>query len=168
MGHKYPFANEKEISDITAEIKEAIMSPTIDHLSQKMICMLGLFQALDKPFHYLMVNALDIRRIYPDKTELADARKNLAKLLEIDDKTDPQTLAADGKNIVSKVTTIAGTQMIKQLLISIVCPVLSAFITVHNISEGVKEFKGQKQLDKEYDQKQQLEQKQQEQEQRNN
>jgi len=160
MGHKYPFANEKEINDITAEIKDAIMSPTIDNLSPKMICVLGLFQALDKPFHHLMVNALDIKRIYPDKTELANARKNLAILLAVDNENDPQQLAEDGKKIVSRVTTVVGVQLIKRLIICIFCPVLAAFVTVHTIAEGVKEVHAQKVLDKECDQKKQEQQEQ--------
>jgi len=150
IGHKYPFVNEPEINAITQELKDAIMALTIDDLSPKMMSLLGLFHALDKPFHYLMTNAIDIKRIYADKTELANARKNLEKLL--DSKNDTNTeLVVDGQSIINKATELARKQMMKQLVLSVFCPFLSTLMTVRNVAENVKEYREQKNADKEKD-----------------
>jgi len=139
VGHKYPFKDEAEIAAITQELKDAIMLPSMDDLSPKMICFLGLFHAIDKPFHHLLVNAIDIHRIYPDKTELSNARKNLDKLLHNSD-----SLAANEQKIVSKATRIATVQLIKNIVIHVFCPPLGLFITAHTVVSNVKQFNEQK------------------------
>jgi hypothetical protein len=79
-GFRYPFSNEAEINQLTQTLKNAILSD--GNLSPRTLCLIGLFQALDKPFIYKLGNALDINRIFPDKTERDKARANLEKLLE--------------------------------------------------------------------------------------
>jgi len=148
IGHKYPFANEPEIDAITQELKDAIMALTIDDLSPKMMGLLGLFHALDKPFHYLMTNAIDIKRIYPDKTELANARKNLEKLLDSKNDTNAE-LVVDGQSIINKANEIARKQMVKQLVIHVFCPILGVLMTVRSVAGGVKNYVEQKNADKE-------------------
>jgi len=150
IGHKYPFVNEPEINAITQELKDAIMTPKMEDLSPKLMCLLGLFHALDKPFHYLMTNALDIKRIYTDKTELSNARKNLERLLDSKNETNAEELATDGQNIINKATELARKQLIKNLLLNVFCPLLSTFMTVHNVAENVKEYSEQKSEDKKH------------------
>jgi len=79
-GYRYPFDNEAEINQITNALKNAVLSD--GNLPPRTLCLIGLFQALDKPFVSKLGNALDINRIFPDKAEREKARANLEKLFE--------------------------------------------------------------------------------------
>jgi len=80
----YPWKNEQEINEVAENIKRLINLSTdkIDTLSERDLCLIGLFYALDKPFEYRVGNALDINRIYPDKEERSKMRKNLDALIQ--------------------------------------------------------------------------------------
>jgi len=83
-GAKFPFYDNPEIDRLTQKLRN-ILSTTpihIDELSTRDFCIVGLFNALDKPFVHRPGNALDINRIYPDKDERKKMRENVEALLQ--------------------------------------------------------------------------------------
>jgi len=113
MSMKYPFDNEEEINQWTQVLKDAIFAASPDALPVRTLCLIGLFQALDKPFVSKVGNALDINRIFPDKVERDKARANLEKLLESSESTstiDNTAVAmtdAVRKNILRRMIRVA-------------------------------------------------------------
>jgi len=115
FGYRYPFDNEGEINQMTQALKNAVLSD--GNLPSRTLCLIGLFQALDKPFVSKLGNALDINRIFPDKTERDKARANLEKLFEAATETDGNENAAAAMS--DSMRKVIVTRMIRVAILGI-------------------------------------------------
>jgi len=111
LGHstKFAFSNEVEIQRLTDELRnDALLDPVQQQaLDERQLCRLGLFLAMDKPFRHTVGNALDINRIFPDKTVRETAREHLDKLMEGGTEEDPKTVSKElSKEIITRMLRI--------------------------------------------------------------
>jgi len=103
---KYPFAATDGVKNFDAALRKAALE--IDEkMDERTLCVLGLFEALDKPFRSKVGNALDINRIFADKAEREKARANLDKLFSEDVGTE-----ANAKSIANAVAASVVRRMI--------------------------------------------------------
>jgi len=109
---KYPFSKTDGVEQFDAALRKSAFDLQENKtVADRPLCVLGIFEAMDRPFRSKLGNALDINRIFPDKTEREKIRNVLDQLFA-QGAESVSTEQATTKSVANAVTTSLIRRMI--------------------------------------------------------